>query len=216
MPSKFFAIGLNFADHSVETGLARPDFATVIPKATTSVSGPFDPIIRPVASEQLDYEGELGIVIGTRCRQVSREQAPSVIAGYLIVNDVSVRDWQMRTTQWSMGKSFDTHGPIGPWITTPEEIGDPHSLELRTFVNGELRQQASTADLIFDCFDIVEQLSATCTLEPGDVIATGTPAGVALGDNNDYGWLQPGDIVRVEIDGLGAIENQVVPEDRPA
>lgn len=214
-PSKFFAIGLNYATHAAESGQELPATVTVIGKATSSVSGPFDPIQRPTASDQLDYEGELGFVIGTRCRHVSSANAPSVIAGYVIVNDVSVRDWQLRTSQWTIGKSFDSHGPFGPWIVTPDEIGDPHSLELRTYVNEELRQRGNTGDLIFNCYEIVEHITTACTLEPGDLIATGTPAGVALG-LKDQPWLQPGDTVRVECDRIGAIESEIVQEDEGA
>ena len=162
-------------------------------------------------SRYLDYEGELGFVIGRRCRHVSAEHAAEVIAGYLIVDDVSVRDWQIQTPQWSLAKSFDTHGPLGPWIVTPDEIGDPHQLAIRTFVNGDLRQESNTSQLIFDCFRQVEILSQACTLEPGDVIATGTSSGIAAAMKGQP-WLEPGDRVRVEIDGIGAIENEVVQE----
>jgi len=213
-PRKFFAIGLNYADHVAETGQEMPEHLTVFTKAPTSVTGPFDPIELPAVSTWLDYEGELGIVIGTRCRHVRSDQAADVIAGYTVVNDVSVRDWQIMTAQWSIGKSFDTHGPIGPCIVTADELGDPHALELRTHVNGDLRQNSNTSNLIFDCFDIVEILSQVCTLEPGDVIATGTPSGVAAGMEGRP-WLVAGDVVRVEIDGIGAIENTVVAEDVP-
>jgi 2-keto-4-pentenoate hydratase/2-oxohepta-3-ene-1,7-dioic acid hydratase in catechol pathway len=210
-PRKFFAIGLNYADHVAESGLDTPEHLTVFMKAPTCVAGPYDPIERPVVSEWLDYEGELGFVIGRRCRHVSAEDAASVIAGYLVVDDVSVRDWQMQTPQWSLAKSFDTHGPIGPWIVTPDELGDPHALGIRTFVNDEVRQESNTSQLIFDCFRIVEILSQACTLEPGDVIATGTPSGVA-GAMEGQPWLEPGDRVRIEIDGIGAIDNEVVDE----
>jgi 2-keto-4-pentenoate hydratase/2-oxohepta-3-ene-1,7-dioic acid hydratase in catechol pathway len=210
-PRKFFAIGLNYADHVVESGMESPSNLTVFYKAPTCTAGPYDAIEMPAVSTLLDYEGELGIVIGQRCRHVSAEDAQGVIAGYTIVNDVSVRDWQVMTPQWSIGKSFDTHGPIGPCIATPEDIGDPHALDLRTYVNGELRQSSNTSNLIFSCFEIVEILSQVCTLEPGDVIATGTPSGVAAGRDGQP-WLQVGDRVRVEIDGIGAIENEVVAE----
>ncbi len=210
-PRKFFAIGLNYADHVAESGLETPAHLTVFTKAPTSVCGPQDPIERPAVSAAIDYEGELGIVIGERCRHVRAEDADEVIAGYTIVNDVSVRDWQMLTPQWSLGKSFDTHGPIGPNIVTGDELGDPHDLDLRTYVNGELRQSSNTRHLIFSCRRIVEILSQACTLEPGDVIATGTPSGVAAGMEGRP-WLLPGDVVRVEIDGIGAIENAVVDE----
>jgi 2-keto-4-pentenoate hydratase/2-oxohepta-3-ene-1,7-dioic acid hydratase in catechol pathway len=210
-PRKFFAIGLNYADHVAETGQATPEHLVVFAKAPTCVTGPYDAVERPAVSDYLDYEGELGFVIGRRCRHVSAEQAADVIAGYLIVDDVSVRDWQIQTPQWSLAKSFDTHGPIGPWITTADELEDPHALGIRTFVNGDLRQESNTDQLIFDCFRQVEILSQACTLEPGDVIATGTPSGVAAA-RDGRPWLTPGDRVRVEIDGLGAIENEVVQE----
>jgi 2-keto-4-pentenoate hydratase/2-oxohepta-3-ene-1,7-dioic acid hydratase in catechol pathway len=210
-PRKFFAIGLNYADHVAESGLDTPEHLTVFMKAPTCVTGPYDAIERPVVSRWLDYEGELGFVIGRRCRHVSAEDAADVIAGYLIVDDVSVRDWQIQTPQWSLAKSFDTHGPIGPWIVTGDEVGDPHALGIRTLVNGDVRQESNTSQLIFNCFRTVEILSQACTLEPGDVIATGTPSGVA-GAMEGQPWLEPGDRVRIEIDGIGAIENEVVDE----
>jgi 2-keto-4-pentenoate hydratase/2-oxohepta-3-ene-1,7-dioic acid hydratase in catechol pathway len=210
-PRKFFAIGLNYADHVAETGLERPEHMTVFVKASSCVTGPYDPIERPAVSDWLDYEGELGFVIGRRCRHVRAEEAADVVAGYLIADDVSVRDWQIQTPQWSLAKSFDTHGPIGPWIVTPDELDDPHALGIRTYVNGELRQQSNTRELIFNCFRQVEILSQACTLEPGDVIATGTPSGIAA-TMEGRPWLTPGDRVRVEIDGIGAIENEVVQE----
>jgi 2-keto-4-pentenoate hydratase/2-oxohepta-3-ene-1,7-dioic acid hydratase in catechol pathway len=142
---------------------------------------------------------------------VGYDEAAGVIAGYLVVNDVSVRDWQRRAATMTLGKSFDTHGPLGPWIVTGDELGDPHQLELRTWVNGELRQQSNTSQLVFDCYYLVEVLSTVCTLEPGDVITTGTPAGVA-GAMSPPRWLRPGDRVRIEIEGIGQIENEVVPE----
>ena len=210
-PRTFFAIGLNYADHVAESGLDTPEHLTVFMKASTCVTGPYDAIQRPAVSRWLDYEGELGFVIGRRCRHVRADEAADVIAGYVVVDDVSVRDWQIQTPQWSLAKSFDTHGPIGPWIVTPDELGDPHTLGIRTLVNGEVRQQSNTRQLIFDCFRIVEILSQACTLQPGDVIATGTPSGIA-GAMEGQPWLEPGDRVRIEIDGIGAIENEVVDE----
>ncbi len=210
-PPKFLAVGLNYADHVAESGLEIPKHPTIFNKQSTCVTGPGDPIHLPRASQVLDYEGELGFVIGRRCRHVSRDEAAEVIAGYLIVDDVSVRDWQLRVPTWTMGKSFDTHGPIGPWITTADEVPDPHQLQLRTFVNGELRQDSNTKELIFDCFTLVEHLSTAFTLEPGDVITTGTPSGVGIGMKPPK-LLVAGDVVRIEIDGLGAIENTVVVE----
>jgi 2-keto-4-pentenoate hydratase/2-oxohepta-3-ene-1,7-dioic acid hydratase in catechol pathway len=210
-PTKFFGVGLNYADHAAEVNRTPTEFPTVFAKMINCVSGPFDPIHRPNVSEQLDYEGELGIVIGQRCRHVSREDAPGVIAGYLISNDVTVRDWQRKTQQWTLGKSFDTHGPIGPWIVTADELGDPHQLDFRTYVNGEIRQQSNTSNLIHDCFDLVAAISTACTLEPGDVIASGTSSGVATA-RTPPAWLVPGDTVRIEIDGIGHIENVVIQE----
>jgi len=210
-PPKFLAIGLNYADHVAESGLETPKLPTVFNKQSTCVAGPRDPVHMPRVSSALDYEGELGFVIGRRCRHVPRARAHEVIAGYLVVNDVSVRDWQLRIPTWTMGKSFDTHGPLGPWLTTADEAGDPHGLRLRTWVNGELRQDSSTKQLIFDCFALVEHLSTAFTLEPGDVVATGTPGGVGIAMKPPK-LLQVGDVMKVEIDGLGALENPVIPE----
>jgi 2-keto-4-pentenoate hydratase/2-oxohepta-3-ene-1,7-dioic acid hydratase in catechol pathway len=211
-PSKgVLGIGLNYREHASEGGHAVPEFPTVFVKLPTSIVGPHDDVELPAISEQLDYEGELGVVIGSRCRHVSREDARSVIAGYLVVNDVSVRDWQRRTSQWTLGKSFDTHCPLGPWIVTSDELADPHDLSLRTFVNGDLRQSTRTSALVFDCFELVHVISTVCTLEPGDIIATGTPAGVA-GSMTPPQWLVAGDIVRVEVEGVGAVENRIIPE----
>lgn len=210
-PPKFLAVGLNYADHVAEAGLETPRLPTIFNKQSTCVAGPTDPVHMPRVSSALDYEGELGFVVGRRCRHVPREHAHEVIAGYLVVNDVSVRDWQLRIPTWTMGKSFDTHGPIGPWITTADEAGDPHALRVRTWVNDELRQDSSTKNLIFDCFAIVEHLSTAFTLEPGDVVATGTPGGVGIAMKPPR-LLALGDVVRVEIDGLGTLENRVVAE----
>ncbi len=210
-PPKFLAIGLNYADHVAESGLETPKFPTVFNKQSTCVAGHGEGVHMPRVSTSLDYEGELGFVIGRRCRHVPRARAHEVIAGYAIVNDVSVRDWQFRVPTWTMGKSFDTHGPIGPWITTPDEVGDPHGLRLRTWVNGELRQDSNTKHLIFDCAAIVEHLTTAFTLEPGDVIATGTPSGVGIAMKPPK-LLQVGDVMRIEIGGLGVLENRVVAE----
>src|SRR5438445_964921 len=208
-PPKSLAIGLNYADHVKESGLEVPPVPIFFNKHSTCVTGPHDPIHLPRVSPLLDYEGELAFVIGRRCRHVSRERAAEVIAGYLVVNDVSVRDWQLRTPTMTMGKSFDTHGPMGPWLVTADEIGDPHALELRTWVNGELRQHSNTRELIFNCFDQVATLSTAFTLEPGDIVSTGTPSGVGVVQQK---WLVPGDVVRVEIERIGVIENPVIEE----
>jgi len=213
-PPKFLAIGLNYGEHIAEArtlGMDRPDAMIVFNKQSTCVTGPFDPIEKPSVSDELDYEGELAFVIGRRCRHVSADRAREVIAGYLVVDDVSVRDWQRATPTMTMGKSWDTHGPSGPWVTTADEVDDPHDLALRTWVNGELRQDSNTSLLMNDCFAQVAHLSRVFTLEPGDVVATGTPAGVGVA-MDPSGMLSIGDTVRVEIEGLGAIENPVVAE----
>jgi 2-keto-4-pentenoate hydratase/2-oxohepta-3-ene-1,7-dioic acid hydratase in catechol pathway len=210
-PPKFLGVGLNYADHVAESGLETPKHPTIFNKQSTCVVGPRDAIHLPRASQALDYEGELGFVIGRRCRHVPREKAAQVIAGYLVVNDVSVRDWQLRIPTWTLGKSFDTHGPIGPWIATAEEIPDPHGLALRTWVNGELRQDSNTKQLIFDCFALIEHLSTAFTLEPGDVVATGTPGGVGIAMKPPK-LLRAGDRVRIAIEGIGEIENTVIEE----
>jgi 2-keto-4-pentenoate hydratase/2-oxohepta-3-ene-1,7-dioic acid hydratase in catechol pathway len=191
--------------------MERPGVPVFFNKQTTCVVGPGDDVHLPRVSSLLDYEGELGFVIGRRCRHVPRDRAAEVIAGYVVVNDVSVRDWQLRTPTMTMGKSFDTHGPMGPWLVTPDEVGDPHALELRTWVNGELRQHSNTRQLIFDCFAQVEHLSTAFTLEPGDVVTTGTPSGVG-GAMQPPRFLVVGDVVRVEIERVGRIENRVVAE----
>jgi 2-keto-4-pentenoate hydratase/2-oxohepta-3-ene-1,7-dioic acid hydratase in catechol pathway len=212
-PRKFLGIGLNYADHIAESGMEAPEHPVFFNKQITCVVGPGDDIHMPRVSNLLDYEGELAIVIGTRCRHVPEESAAEVIAGYTIANDVSVRDWQVRSATMTMGKSFDTHGPMGPWIVTAEELGDPHALRIKTYVNDELRQDGSTGEMIYNCFQQVAHLSEAFTLEPGDVIATGTPAGIgAVRQPFPDGLLKVGDTVRVEIDGIGTLENSVVEE----
>ncbi|MDJ0787906.1 MAG: fumarylacetoacetate hydrolase family protein [Myxococcota bacterium] len=210
-PPKILAVGLNYADHVAESGMETPKLPLIFNKQSTSVTGPTDPFHMPRVSTALDYEGELGVVIGRRCRHVPRDRAAEVIAGYTVVNDVSVRDWQLRTPTWTMGKSFDTHNPMGPWIATADEVGDPHALDLKTWVNGELRQSTNTKQLIFDCFELVEHLSTAFTLEPGDVIATGTSSGVGIAMKPPK-LLQVGDVVKIAIDGVGEIENTVIEE----
>lgn len=210
-PPKFLAIGLNYADHCAEAGMAEPDFPVFFNKQTTCVIGPDDPIHIPRASDLVDYECELGIVIGRRCRHVPADRALEVVAGYTVVNDVTVRDWQLRAPTMTIGKSFDTHGPTGPWVVTADEIPDPQALGLRTWVNGELMQDASTAGMIFSCAQQIETLSTAFTLEPGDIIATGTPAGVGM-LRQPSRWLTPGDTVAVEVDGIGRLENPVIAE----
>ena len=212
-PRKYLAIGLNYADHIAESGMEAPEFPIFFNKQATCVVGPGADVHMPRVSNLLDYEGELAIVIGERCRHVPEDRAHEVIAGYTIANDVSVRDWQLRTPTMTMGKSFDTHGPLGPWVVTADDLGNPHSLAIKTWVNGELRQNGNTREMIFDCFQQVAHLSQAFTLEPGDVIATGTPAGIgAVRQPFPEGLLKVGDTVRVEIEGIGSLENTVVEE----
>ena len=212
-PRKYLAIALNYADHIAETGMDAPKVPTFFNKQPTCVVGTGAAIHMPSVSNRLDYEGELAIVIGRRCRHVAPDQAAGVIAGYTIANDVSVRDWQMRAPTMTIGKSFDTHGPLGPWIVTGEELGDPQQLRIRTFVNDEQRQDGSTAEMVFDCFQQVSHLSEAFTLEPGDVIATGTPAGIGASIQPfPEGLLKVGDTVRIEIDGIGELRNEVIAE----
>jgi len=213
-PPKILAIGVNYGDHAEEAkagGMKIPDFPVVFNKQSTSAHPPYEAFHMPRASSALDYEGELGVVIGKRCRHVPRERTREVIAGYTVVNDVTVRDWQLRTPTFTMGKSFDTHCPMGPWIVTADEVPDPHCLDLKTWVNGELRQSSNTKHLIFDCDALIEHLSTAFTLEPGDVIPTGTPAGVGIAMRPPK-LLKVGDVVRIAIDGIGEIENAVVDE----
>jgi 2-keto-4-pentenoate hydratase/2-oxohepta-3-ene-1,7-dioic acid hydratase in catechol pathway len=210
-PPEFLAIGLNYADHIAESGMKKPEFPLFFNKQTSCVTGPFDPIRRPRVSTQLDYEGELGFVIGRKCRNVPRDRAHEVIAGYIVVDDVSVRDWQFKAATMTLGKSFDTHGPIGPWIVTPDEVGDPHTLELKTWVNGELRQHSNTKHLVFDCYAQIETLSTVCTLYPGTIVSTGTPSGVAFAMKPPR-FLKAGDVVKITIDRVGTIENRVIEE----
>lgn len=210
-PRKFLAVGLNYADHAAETGQKLPELPTVFNKQVTCVNRPGGAIHIPRASSAVDYEGEFAFVIGRRCRGVAAEDAAGAIAGYTIVNDVSVRDWQRRSPTMILGKGWDTHGPMGPYLVTADEIEDPGSLGIRTWVNGELRQDSNTRELVFDCPKLVETISTMCTLEPGDVVSTGTPAGVGLAFKPPK-FLVAGDTVRIEIDGLGVLENPVVAE----
>jgi 2-keto-4-pentenoate hydratase/2-oxohepta-3-ene-1,7-dioic acid hydratase in catechol pathway len=210
-PAKVLGIGLNYAAHIAETGATRPEHQVWFNKQRTCVIGPGEAIEIPRVSAQVDYEGELAMVIGRRCRHVRAADAPTVVAGFTVLNDVTVRDWQMRTPTWTLGKSFDTHGPTGPWIVTADELGDPQDLRLRTWVNGDLRQDASTDDMVFSCWEQIEYLSTVFTLEPGDIISTGTPAGVGMGFDPPR-WLVAGDVVRIEIERVGTLENHVVAE----
>lgn len=210
-PSKFLAIGLNYADHIAESKTEKPEMQLWFNKQVSCVNAPGDPIHKPRVSDALDYEGELGMIVGRRCRHVPKERAHEVIAGFCIVNDVSVRDWQFHSQTMTMGKSFDTHGPVGPWLVTPDEIGDPHTLNIRTIVNDEVRQDSNTRHLVFNCYDQIAYLSQAFTLMPGDIISTGTPGGVGVA-MQPPNFLKVGDKVRIEIDRIGAIEQEVIRE----
>ena len=210
-PQKILAIGLNYADHIAESGVPKPDRQIWFSKLPNAVNGPYDPIQIPKASTSVDYEAEFVVIIGKRCRHVAKEDAAQMIFGFCAGNDVSVRDWQFHTTQWILGKSFDTHAPFGPWIVTPDEVGDPHALGIRCLVNGEVRQNSNTCNLVFNVFDQISLLSEAMTLEPGDVIFTGTPGGVGFATKPPT-FLKAGDVVRVEIDRIGALEAGMVPE----
>jgi len=212
-PRKYLAIGMNYQKHVEEAeaaGHGAPKTQIWFNKQVTCITGPYaDVDIPKAAPDMVDYEAEMGVVIGKRCRHVRVENARSVIAGYFVVNDVTARDWQFRSPTFTLGKSFDTHGPIGPWITTDDEIADPHGLMMVLELNGEERQRSSTNDMIYNIYDQIAYLSQVMTLEPGDLIATGTPSGVGIAGNR---FMKAGDVVRVSIDGLGTIENRFVDE----
>lgn len=212
-PRKFLGIASNYQSHIDEVlasmpGYVPPEYQRWFAKLPTSINGPHDPILMPPESQQLDWEVELAVVIGQRCRRVAAERAHEVVAGYTICNDVSVRDWQKRSPTIMLGKSFDTHGPLGPWIVTPEEVGDPHALRLRCLVNGAVVQDGSTSEMINNIWEQIAYLSTVCTLEPGDVLATGTPKGTG-GSMKPPRFLKVGDRVRCEVEHIGAIEAEV-------
>lgn len=209
-PHKYLAIGMNYRKHldeAIRLGVEEPKKQFWFNKQTSCISGPYDDI-DPGVTEKLDYEVELGVVIGRAAKGVTASDARSHIFGYLVVNDVSARDWQFHSPSFTMGKSFDTHGPIGPWIITADEVPNPHDLNLRCFVNGVRRQSSNTSQMIHNVYAQIEYLSTAFTLEPGDLIATGTPEGVGVGMEPPT-FLKEGDVVRCEIDGIGAIENRV-------
>ena len=212
-PRKYLAIGMNYqahADEAAAAGKPVPTSQLWFNKQVSCINGPYAEVDVPKAGpDMVDYEAEMGVVIGKRCRHVSREDARSVIAGYFVANDVTARDWQFRSPTFTLGKSFDTHGPIGPWITTDDEVADPHALTLTLDLNGEERQRTSTGDMIYDIYEQIAYLTEVMTLEPGDLIATGTPAGVGIAGNR---FMKAGDVVQVSIDGLGSIENRFVDE----
>ena len=213
-PPAILAIGMNYRAHVAEMGREPPEWQYWFNKQRTAIAGPGDPIVLPAVSDMVDYEGELAMVIGRRCQHVPAARAPEVVAGYTIINDVSARDWQWRSPTFTMGKSFDTHAPCGPELVTADELGDPGALTIRTWVNDELRQDSTTADLIFGCADMIEYLTTAFPLEPGTIIATGTPAGVGAGMDPPR-FLAAGDTVRIAIEGIGELTNPVVQGGRP-
>lgn len=208
--SKFIGIGLNYRDHAAEAGLPVPVEPIVFSKATTSITGPNDDVIQPRGSTQLDWEAELGVVIGTRTQYVTEDKALEYVAGYTIVNDVSERAFQRATPQWDKGKGFDSAGPIGPWLVTTDEIANPQALDVWLDVNGDMMQNGNTRDMIFSVAKIVSHVSQYMTLLPGDIICTGTPAGVGMGRKPDPVYLKPGDVMMLGIKGLGEQRQRVV------
>ena len=208
---KFICIGLNFHDHARETGLPIPAHPIVFMKATSSINGPDDDIIMPRGSTKSDWEIELAVVIGTRAKYVTVENALDHVAGYCIVNDVSERHMQMNLTgQWTKGKSCDHYGPVGPWLVTRDAIPDPQKLSMQLAVNGKMMQDGSTADMIFSVAEIIAHLSELMTLHPGDIIATGTPAGVGMRQKPDPVYLRHGDVMTLDIDGLGRQQQTIL------
>jgi 2-keto-4-pentenoate hydratase/2-oxohepta-3-ene-1,7-dioic acid hydratase in catechol pathway len=215
-PRKFLGLGFSYRSHVAEIRERRKDIQ--IPpnqvwftKQVSCINGPFDGIHKPAISDMLDYEGEMAVVIGRRCRHLRAAAARDVIAGYMVCNDVSVRDWQLRSPTATLGKSFDTHGPTGPWLTLADEVENPEHLGLKTWVNGELRQNGNTSDFIYSLGQMLEELTTVMTLEPGDILTTGSPGGVGAAAVPPR-YLKVGDVIRIEIECLGAIENRVIAE----
>lgn len=209
MPPKIICLGLNYKDHAAEQGKTPPDEPVIFMKPHTTIVGPNEKIVKPNFVKQLDYEAELAIVVGKKAKNVSVNDAKSCIFGYTILNDVSAREIQFKDRQWTRGKSFDTFAPTGPCLTTASQITDPTDLLVRTWVNKELRQNSTTRNMVFNVFEIVHHLSHVMTLEPGDIIATGTPAGVGFAMKPKPKFLQDGDIVKIEITGIGILRNKV-------
>ena len=205
---KIVAVGLNYKDHAIEAGLKIPGAPLCFAKFTSSLSGPFDPIQLPAEDSQVDFEGELGVIIGRKARRVAEGDAMRYVAGYVVFNDVSARKWQFDDGQWTRGKSCDTFAPNGPFLVTADEVPDPGALRITTRVNGEIMQDSNTNQLIFNVQKLVSYFSNSFTLDPGDMIATGTPAGVGFSRKPPL-YLKDGDLVEVEIEGVGRISNRV-------
>lgn len=210
-PPKIICVGLNYRDHALESNMTIPSVPTIFCKFPTAIIGPDEPVILPKHSTQPDYEAEFAFVIGKKGRYIPKDRWQEYVFGYLNLNDVSARDYQMATTQWMVGKTFDTFCPIGPWITSADEIPDPHNLEISLTLNGEIMQHSNTRELIFQIPDLISYLSSVFTLEPGDIVSTGTPAGVGFARNPPR-FLRPGDEVVVHVEGLGKLRNPVMAE----
>ena len=211
-PGKVICLGLNYRDHAAEAGMAVPEYPVLFHKVAGSLVGHNQPIVIPRISSQIDYEGELAIIIGRRGKYIAEDEAYSYIAGYTVANDVSARDLQFRTSQWTTGKMLDTFGPLGPALVTRDEVPDPHILSIKTTLNGRILQDGNTADMIFRVPFIIKYISEIVTLEPGDVIMTGTPAGIG-NTRSPQVFMKPGDTVTVEIGRLGKLTNPVVAEE---
>ncbi|MEM3576977.1 MAG: fumarylacetoacetate hydrolase family protein [Candidatus Bathyarchaeia archaeon] len=211
-PPKIVCLGLNYVDHAAEQNAPLPDEPIIFFKPRTAIIGPNENIVKPSFVKQLDYEAELAIVIGRRAKNVTVSEAKTCIFGYTIMNDVSARDIQFKDKQWTRGKSFDTFAPIGPCITTVNQIEDTSNLAIRTWVNNELRQNSTTKNMVFNVEEIIHHLSRVMTLEPCDIIATGTPAGVAFAMKPEPKFLKAGDVVKIHIEGIGILENSVIEE----
>ena len=210
-PPKILCVGLNYRDHAKESKMEIPAVPTIFAKYTNAVIGPGDPIVLSSATEKPDYEAEFAVVIGKRAKGIKRSEWQDYVFGYTIVNDVSARDVQLATSQWTLGKSFDTFAPIGPHVVTADEISDPHSLDIRLSIGSETLQHSNTRELIFGLPELIEYISRMLTLEPGDIISTGTPAGVGLGRTPPR-WLRAGEEVVIEIEKIGTLRNPVVAE----
>lgn len=210
-PSKIFCVGLNYRTHILEMGRELPQYPTLFAKFANTLLGAGDDIALPKVSDEVDWEAELGVVIGSPVRRATPERAAEAIAGYTVVNDISMRDWQWRTVEWLQGKAFEASTPVGPWLVTPDEVDHAADLELRCEVDGQVMQRTRTSDLLFSPADIVAYISQFTTLEPGDLIATGTPGGVGAARDPKI-FLQPGQTVRVAIEGLGECANTCVEE----
>ncbi|HZD78157.1 MAG TPA: fumarylacetoacetate hydrolase family protein [Acidobacteriaceae bacterium] len=208
-PPRIFCVGLNYRDHAAESKMAVQAVPTIFMKLASSITGPDSNIVLPANSTQPDYEAELAVVIGSRASNVTRENWRECVFGYTILNDVSARDVQLATSQWTLGKSFPTFCPIGPWVVTADELTDPHNLDVKLTIDGETLQQANTRDLIFDIPAVLGYISAIVALEPGDIVSTGTPQGVGLG-RKPQRWLRPGEEVAIDISGIGRLVNRTV------